>query len=80
VGLRWESGLLIVITGVGIVCEEDESVYGYKRIDGKWQRIWESEQNDYQNYTPQHIDAVHIWQSYEGGNKPDQPTSDQPTY
>jgi len=66
VGLRWESGLLIVITRVGIVCEQDESVYGFKRIDSKWQRIWESEQNDYQNYTPQHINAVHIWQSYEG--------------
>ena len=69
VGLTWESGLLIVITRVGIVCEQDESVYGYKRIDGKWQRIWESEQNDYQNYTPQHINAVHIWQSYEGGKQ-----------
>lgn len=67
VGLKWESGLLIMITRVGIVCEEDESVYGYRRIDGKWRRIWESEQNDYQHYTPQHIDAVHVWQSYEGG-------------
>lgn len=34
---------------------------------GKWRRIWESEQNDYQHYTPQHIDDVHVWQSYEGG-------------
>ena len=66
---EWESGLLIVITRVGIVCQEDESAYAYKRIDGKWQRIWESEQNDYQNYTPQHISAVHVWQSYEDGKE-----------
>jgi hypothetical protein len=69
VDLKWESGLLIVITRVGIVCEQDESVYGYKRINGKWQRIWESEQNDYQNYTPQHINEVHAWQSYEDGKE-----------
>src|ERR1700761_1396119 len=67
VSLKWESGLLIVITQVGIICADDESVYGYERIDGKWQRIWESEQNDYGNYTPQHIDAVHVWRSYENG-------------
>ena len=69
VDLKWESGLLIVITRVGIVCEEDESVYGYKRIGSKWERIWESEQNDYQNYSPQHINAVHVWQSYESGKQ-----------
>jgi hypothetical protein len=67
VGLSWESGLLIVITRVGIVCQFDESMYAYKRIDSKWQRILESEQNDYQNYTPQHIGAVHVWQNYEAG-------------
>ena len=69
VDLKRESGLLIVTTQVGIVCEEDESAYVYKRLDGKWQRIWESEQNDYQKYTPQHINAVHIWQSYEDGKQ-----------
>ena len=69
VGIRWESGLLVVITGVGIVCQLDESVYGYKRIEGTWQRVLESEQNDYQAYTPQHIGAVHVWQSYEGGRQ-----------
>ncbi len=67
VSLRWESGLLVVTTGVGIVCEQDESVYGYRRIGTQWRRVWESEQNDYQRYTPQHIDAVHVWQSYEAG-------------
>lgn len=69
VDLKWEPEILIVITRVGIVCGQDESVYGYKRINGKWQRIWESEQNDYQHYTPQHIDAVRISQSYEGARQ-----------
>ena len=68
VSLRWEQGLLVVITRMGIDCEQDESVYASKRIDGKWQRIWESEQNNYQHYTPQHINAVHIWQSFKDGN------------
>jgi hypothetical protein len=69
VGFRWESGFLLVTTGIGIVCAQDESVYAYKRVDGSWQRIWESEQNDYANYTPQQIDAVHILQSVEGGKQ-----------
>ena len=56
-----------MITRLGIVCQFDESSYGYKRIDGRWQRIWETEQNDYQNYTPQHINAVHVWESYDAG-------------
>lgn len=67
VGFKWESGILFVTTSVGIVCEEDESSYGYKRIDGQWHRVWESEQTNYQSYTPQHINAVHVWQPYEGG-------------
>ncbi len=58
-----------MITRVGIVCQLDESVYGYKRIGSQWHRIWESEQNDDQHYMPQHIDAVHVWQSYEGGKQ-----------
>jgi len=69
VRLRWDSGLLVVITAVGILCEVDESAYAYKRIDGKWQRIWQSEQDDYQNYWSQHIKAVHIWQSHQRGKQ-----------
>lgn len=69
VSLEWESGLLVVITRVGIVCQQDHSAYAYKRINGKWQRIWESEQNDYRNYAPQHLNAVHVWQSYEDGKQ-----------
>jgi len=67
VSIKWDSGLLLVTTGVGIVCSEDESVYGYRRIGDHWRRVWESEQNDYQHYTPQHINAVHVWQSYNAG-------------
>jgi hypothetical protein len=50
-----ESGLLIITTGVGIPCQYDESAYGYRRVDGSWQRIWETEQDDYspEKYAPQ---------------------------
>jgi hypothetical protein len=49
-----EPGLLIVRTAVGILCQYDESAYGYKLLNGRWQRIWESEQNDYSSkkYNP----------------------------
>ena len=61
-----ESGLLIITTAVGILCQYDESAYAYKSVNGQRQRIWESEQNDYspKKYTPQHIVAVHAWQSW----------------
>jgi len=61
-----ESGILIVITAVGIICGYDQSAYGYKFINGRWQRIWESEQDNYtpDKYTPQHIAAVYVWQTY----------------
>jgi hypothetical protein len=70
-----ESGLLIITTGVGILCEYDESAYGYKRINDHWQRIWESEQNDYspKKYAPQSIFAVHVWQSFKAGGQEDGP-------
>jgi hypothetical protein len=65
-----ESGLLIVTTAVGILCQYDESAYAYKLVCGRWQRVWESEQNDYSpaKYTPQHIVAVHVWQSFKDGH------------
>jgi len=64
VRLSHESGLLIVTTGIGIICQYDESAYAYKRVNGRWQRIWESEQNDYSpnKYAPQYIFAVHVLQ------------------
>ncbi len=67
-----ESGLLIVTTGVGIVtCQYDESAYAYKFVNGRWQRVWESEQNDYspKKYVPQHIVAVHVWQRWKDGHE-----------
>ncbi|HWZ32111.1 MAG TPA: hypothetical protein VNX18_12290 [Bryobacteraceae bacterium] len=69
VSLDWQSALLIVTTQVGIVCQHDESAYAYKQIDGKWTRVWESEQNDYENYAAQYISAVHVWQSREDGKE-----------
>jgi hypothetical protein len=62
-----EGGLLMITTAVGILCQYDESAYAYKSINGQWQRIWESEQNDYspKKYTPQHVVAVQAWQVLE---------------
>ena len=72
-GVRFsnESGMLIVTTGVGILCQYDESVYGYKRVDSHWRRVWETEQNDYSpgKYAPQHIVAVHVWQAFKDGHE-----------
>jgi hypothetical protein len=71
VQLSNEEGLLVITTAVGILCGYDESAYAYKRISDRWQRIWESEQNDYspKKYAPQHIVAVHVGQSWDGGHK-----------
>ncbi len=71
VRLSSESGFLIVTTGVGILCQFDESAYGYKKVNDRWQRVWESEQNDYfpTKYAPEYIVAVHIWQAWEGGRQ-----------
>ena len=60
VRLKGESGMLIVTTGIGIICQSDDSAYGYKRVNGRWQRVCESEQsNDSpEKYAPQHIVEV----------------------
>lgn len=68
-GIKWEHGLLVITTNVGIVCQSDESAYGYKQFGGKWKRVWESEQDDYDKYTPQYISAVHVWQDYDNGKQ-----------
>lgn len=64
-----EAGLLIVLTAVGIVCGDDDSAYGYRLVNGRWRRVWESEQNDYtpQKYAPQRIVAVHVSHSFQIG-------------
>jgi hypothetical protein len=66
-----ESGLLIITTAVGILCQYDESAYAYKRVNDHWQRIWESEQNDYspKKYAPQHLAAVHVLQPFKDGHE-----------
>ena len=66
-----EPGLLITTTRVGILCQYDDSAYAYKFLNGHWQRIWESEQNDYspKMYAPQHIVAVHVWQRFKDGRE-----------
>jgi len=71
VRLSSEWGLLIVTTAVGIICQYDESAYGYKRVNDHWQRIWESEQNDYSSkkYAPQFVVAVHVWQAFNHGRE-----------
>ncbi len=48
--------------GVGIRCGYDYSAYVYRWNAGKWQRIWENEQNDYSTaaYFPQLLHAVKI--------------------
>lgn len=70
VTFRGELGLLLVTTAVGINCQYDESVYAYKLVNESWHRVWESEQNDYSedNYAPQHIDEVHVWQRFKDGS------------
>jgi hypothetical protein len=71
VRLRMESGYLIASTAVGILCQYDESAYAYKQVSGHWQRVWESEQNDYspKKYAPQSVVAVHVWHSFRDGDE-----------
>jgi hypothetical protein len=71
VHVRREGDLLVVATAVGILCQNDESAYLYKPANGRWQRIWESEQNDYvpNKYSPQHLISVPVWQLYKDGHE-----------
>ena len=60
--LRRSGEFLVVETAVGIDCGNDESAYIYEWRDDRWQRIWESEQNEYtkEKYLPQRLQAVLI--------------------
>jgi hypothetical protein len=71
VELSRESGLLILKTAVGILCQHDQSAYAYQWIDDRWKRIWESEQSNYarEKYFPQFIESIHVWQPHETGRK-----------
>jgi len=64
VDLHFDSGAFVVVTGVGILCGYDESVYAYEWRNGRWERLWESEQNDdtpEKTYKPRSIDSVYVW-------------------
>jgi len=73
ISLSRESGLLILKTSVGIVCQDDQSAYAYEWIDDQWKRIWESEQSDYKpkKYFPQYLESIHVWQPYQKERKVD---------
>jgi len=66
-----EGEFLIVKTAVGIFCAFDYSAYVYTWRSGKWQRVWENEQNTYteKDYAPQIIHAVHVSSPDKGGNR-----------
>lgn len=66
-----EGEFLIVETAVGIWCGFDYSAYVYKWNGGRWQRIWENEQNTYTEtkYLPQIIHAVQISSPDANGNR-----------
>jgi len=70
VSLSRKEERLFVTTVVGIAsCSDDESAYAYRLVNGGWQRVWESEQNDYtpKKYAPQHLIAVQVARSFLGG-------------
>ncbi len=64
IAVNRDHGFLIIRTAVGtnIRCGYDSSAYVYEWKGGKWQRVWENEQNDYAKdvYRPQMLHAVHI--------------------
>jgi hypothetical protein len=65
--IRRELQFLVVETSVGIRCGYDASAYIYEWTGERWQRRWESEQDDYaeKHYFPQMLDAVRISGSIE---------------
>jgi len=63
ISLEMKAGsFLVVKTALGIECGYDESAYVYKSDGGRWQRLWQSEQDDYRGdkYFPQTFDEVAI--------------------
>jgi hypothetical protein len=62
IAIHRDGGFLIVETAVGIQCGTDGSAYIYEWKNERWQRIWETEQNDYseKRYLPQWLLAVLI--------------------
>ena len=66
-----EREFLLVRTSMGIWCGYDDSAYAYGFTGGRWQRIWEYEQNVYtaEKYLPQILYAVHISAPDPGGRR-----------
>jgi hypothetical protein len=66
-------GLLRVKTRLGILCGSDESAYLYKWTGKQWQRIWESERNNYtgDQYDPQTIYDVIVSTQWANGRQLD---------
>jgi hypothetical protein len=61
--LETQPGFLMVRTSIGVqVCGTDDSAYIYELTDDRWRRIWQSEQNNYEEktYFPQRLVDVKI--------------------
>ncbi|HEV2687853.1 MAG TPA: hypothetical protein VGV35_04840 [Bryobacteraceae bacterium] len=61
--LEVQSGFLAVRTSIGVqTCGADDSAYIYESTDDGWRRIWQSEQNNYEEktYFPQRLVDVKI--------------------
>jgi len=61
--LEIQSGFLVVRTSIGVqTCGSDDSAYIYELTDNRWSRIWQSEQNKYEEktYFPQRLVEVKI--------------------
>jgi len=60
VRVRRAQAFLVVETGVGIECGDDESAYLYSWSTEGWRRVWQNEQNTYtkEAYQPQKLHAV----------------------
>jgi hypothetical protein len=71
VRLRREGEFLTVQTSAGIRCGYDDSAYLYAWEGKRWNRIFETEQNNYTKtgYRPQTIYAVHVSSPDAAGNR-----------
>ncbi len=61
--LEIQSGFVVVRTSIGLqICGTDDSAYIYESTDNHWRRMWQSEQNNYEekNYFPQRLVEVKI--------------------
>ncbi len=60
--LHRDSEFLVIATAFGILCGADESAYIYRWRDGRWRRLWETEQNSdsVKEYRPQIISSILI--------------------